>query len=94
MQLPLPGGWFVNNRMFKQPNSTAFQMDLDMTDSFLYVINQRVNQTAENTSKEGNILHTLKVDQKGMLQVADSRHLGQDGVDYHSRPQGIVTLDY
>ncbi len=59
---------------------------------FLYVINQRVNQKSENTTKEGNILHTLRVEASGMLTVVDSRHLGQDGVDYHSRPQGIVTL--
>ena len=89
----MPGRWFVNNRNFKQPGSTAFQMDLDPSENFLYVICQRVNQTVENTSKEGNILHILKVDQSGMLEVVDSRHLGQDGVDYHSRPQGIVTLD-
>jgi 6-phosphogluconolactonase (cycloisomerase 2 family) len=93
LQLPLPGGWFVNNRMVKQPNSTAFQMDLDPTENFLYVINQRINQTDENTSKEGNILHTLKVDESGMLEVVASRHLRQDGVPYHSRPQGVVTLD-
>jgi hypothetical protein len=93
LQLPLPGGWFVNNRMVKQPNSTAFQMDLDPTENFLYVINQRINQTDENTSKEGNILHTLKVDESGMLEVVASRHLQQDGVPYHSRPQGVVTLD-
>lgn len=68
-------------------------MDLDPTENFLYVINQRINQTDENTSTEGNILHTLKVDESGMLEVVASRHLGQDGVSYHSRPQGVVTLD-
>jgi len=93
LQLPMPGGWFTNNRMFKQPNSTGFQMDLDPTESFLYVINQRINQKAENTDREGNVLHILEVDQEGMLEIADSRHLGQDGVDHHSRPQGIATLD-
>lgn len=93
LQLPLPGRWFVNNRNFKQPGSTAFQMDLDPSENFLYVICQRVNQTAENTSKQGNILHILKVDRSGLLEVVNSRHLGQDGADYHSRPQGIVTLD-
>ena len=28
LQLPLPGDWFVNNRMFRQPDSTSFQMDI------------------------------------------------------------------
>ena len=93
LRLPLPGSWFVNNRMIRQPGSTAFQMDLDPTESFLYIVSQRINQTAENTNQEGNILHILKVDQTGMLQVADSRHLGQDGVHYNSRPQGVITLD-
>jgi hypothetical protein len=93
LQLPLPGHWFVNNRNFQQPGSTAFQMDLDPDENYLYVICQRVNQAAENTSKEGNILHVLKVDPSGLLDVTNSRHLGQDGADYHSRPQGIVTLD-
>jgi DNA-binding beta-propeller fold protein YncE len=93
LPLPLPGPWFVNNRNFKQPSSTAFQMDLDPSENFLYVICQRINQAPENTSKEGNLLHTLKVDRSGLLEVMDSRHLGQDGADYHSRPQGIVTLD-
>lgn len=93
LQLPLPGATFVNNRMVHQPGSTAFQMDLDPSESYLYVISQRVNQTAENSRKAGNILHILKVDQSGMLEAVGSRHLGQDGVDYTSRPQGIVTLD-
>ena len=93
LQLPLPGEWFVNNRMFKQPGSTGFQMTLDPTQSFLYVICQRVNQTPENTNEEGNILHTLKIDDAGMLEVVDSRRLGQDGVDFNSRPQGVVAVD-
>jgi hypothetical protein len=93
LQLPLPGHWFVNNRNFKQPGSTAFQMDLDPSESVLYVICQRVNQSHENFSKDGNILHALKVDSSGLLEVVNSRHLGQDGVDYHSRAQGIATLD-
>lgn len=93
LQLPVPGATFVNNRMVHQPGSTAFQMDLDPSESYLYVISQRVNQTAENSSQAGNILHILKVDQSGLLEPVGSRHLGPDGVDKNSRPQGIVTLD-
>ena len=54
---------------------------------------QRVNQTPENTGREGNFLHVLMVDDEGLLTVVDSRPLAQDGVDHRSRPQGIVTLD-
>jgi 6-phosphogluconolactonase (cycloisomerase 2 family) len=93
VELPLSGGTFVNNRMFEQPDSTPFQMDLDPTESFLYVLNQRVNQTPENTTKEGNVLHVLEIAPSGLLEVVGSRRLEQDGVDYRSRPQGIVTLD-
>jgi hypothetical protein len=57
------------------------------------VICQRVNQTPENTNELGNILHILKLDDNGMLEVVESRHLGQDGVDFNSRPQGIVMVD-
>ena len=73
---------FVNNRNGMQPNSAAFQLDLDPSESFLYVISQRINQTVENTGKKGNILHILKIDKSGKLSVVDSRHLGQDGVHY------------
>ena len=91
--IPMPGGMFVNNRNAKQPDSTAFQLDLDPTERFLYVITQRINQTPGNTSKEGNILHTFRVDPSGKLQVVSSRKLEQDGVHPDSRPQGILTLD-
>ena len=56
-------------------------------------ISQRINQTVENIGKKGNILHILKIDKTGKLSVVDSRQLGQDGVHYNSRPQGIVTID-
>ncbi len=93
LQLPHPGEWFINNRMFSQPGSTAFQCALNPEETFLYVICQRINQTDENKSEEGNILHSLRLDEKGIPSVAHSRHLGQDGVYYRSRPQGIATLD-
>ncbi len=93
LQLPHPGEWFINNRMFSQPGSTAFQCALNPDETFLYVICQRINQTDENKSEEGNILHSLRLDGKGIPSVAHSRHLGQDGVYFRSRPQGIATLD-
>lgn len=93
LQLPHPGEWFINNRMFSQPGSTAFQCTLNPDETILYVICQRINQTDENKKEEGNILHSLRIDGQGILSVAHSRHLGQDDVHYRSRPQGIATVD-
>ncbi len=93
LQLPHPGEWFINNRMFSQPGSTAFQCALNPEETFLYVICQRINQTDENKSEEGNILHSLRLNGEGIPSVAHSRHLGQDGVYYRSRPQGIATVN-
>lgn len=91
--LPNPGESFINNRMFSQPGSTAFQIDLDPEEKFLYVMAQRINQHEENKSEEGNILHTYAVDEKGMLSHVSARHLGQDGIPANSRPQGVVTFN-
>lgn len=91
--LPMPLGTFVNNRNAPQPNSTAFQLDIDPSGKLLWVLAQRIDQTENNDSDKGNILHVLKIDRKGKLTVAKSRHLGQDGVHPTARPQGIVTLD-
>ena len=93
LQLPHAGEWFVNNRNFEQPGSTAFQCALDPTNKFLYVMCQRINQTDENKQEEGNILHSLRLDDNGIPAVAHSRHLGQDGVHFRSRPQGVATVD-
>ena len=93
LQLPHPGEWFINNRMFSQPGSTAFQCSLNPEETFLYVICQRINQTDENKKKEGNILHSLRLDSQGIPSVACSRHLIHDGVYYRSRPQGVATVD-
>lgn len=90
--LPMPLGTFVNNRNAPQPNSTAFQLDIDPSGSFLCVLAQRIDQTAANQAEEGNILHVLKIDGRGHLSVAASRHLGPDGVHPTARPQGLVTL--
>jgi len=93
IELPLPLGTFINNRNGSQPNSTAFQFDLDESNKFLYVINQRINQTPDNQSKVGNVLHILKIHASGNLSVVGSRHLTQDGVTFDSRPQGVVSVD-
>lgn len=93
LQLPHPGEWFINNRMFSQPGSTAFQCAFNPEETFLYVICQRINQTDENKSEEGNILHSLRLNGEGIPSVAHARHLGQDGVHFRSRPQGIATVN-
>ena len=92
LALPLPLGTFINNRNAPQPNSTAFQLDVDPSGSFLTVVAQRINQTGDNDREEGNILHILSIDSDGLLSVVGSRHLGQDGVHPSARPQGLVTL--
>eukprot|EP00456_Euglypha_rotunda_P042303 TRINITY_DN32_c12_g2_i3.p1 TRINITY_DN32_c12_g2~~TRINITY_DN32_c12_g2_i3.p1 ORF type:complete len:518 (-),score=64.28 TRINITY_DN32_c12_g2_i3:82-1635(-) len=92
-EVPLPGGAFVNNRNFEQPDSAAFQCALDPEEKFFYVICQRINQTDENKEQEGNILHSFKLDVKGLPQVAHSRHLGPDGVFFRCRPQGVATVN-
>lgn len=93
MELPFPLGTFVNNRNISQPNSTAFQFDVDDNDDFLYIVSQRINQTRANQSEDGNVLHILKIDESGSLSVVASRRLAQDGVSYDSRPQGVVAVD-
>ena len=77
----------------EQPNSTAFQFTLDESENYLYVINQRVNQTATNTSAEGNVLHAFRVDPAGSLTLVASRKLTGDGVNPNARPQGVVAVD-
>ena len=93
VELPMPLGTFVNNRAIAQPNSAAFQIDIDDAEQFVYVINQRINQTPDNKSDQGNILHTLRIGPSGNLTVVGSRHLGPDGVHADSRPQGVVSMD-
>ena len=93
MEIPLPLGTFVNNRVAEQPNSTAFQLTLDDAERNLYVINQRINQTPTNKSKEGNVLHSFRIDKDGHLTAASARHLNEDGVSYRARPQGVVAVD-
>ena len=91
--IPMPYGTFVNNRVASQPNSTAFQLTLDESEEYLYVINQRINQTGTNTSKDGNVLHVFRIDEWGTVTATASRDLMQDGVSHRSRPQGVVAID-
>lgn len=93
IELPMPLGTFINNRNIAQPNSTPFQLTLDGSGQFLYVVNQRINQTRANKSREGNIIHVLRIDASGTLSMVESRDLGQDGVHYTARPQGVVAVD-
>ncbi len=93
LELPMPGESFKNNRNFEQPGSTAFQCSLNPAETTLYVICQRVNQTDENKSEAGNILHSLQLDENGVPSKIQSRNLGQDGIHFKSRPQGIATID-
>jgi 6-phosphogluconolactonase (cycloisomerase 2 family) len=92
-EIPLPLGTFVNNRVATQPNSAAFQITLDQQEEFLYVINQRIDQTEANLSKNGNVLHTFSIGESGALTAVSSRHLQDDGVSHRARPQGIVAID-
>ena len=93
-EIPLPLGTFVNNRVAEQPNSTAFQLTLDPSEEFLYVINQRIDQTDANRSKDGNVLHTFRIGgESGALTAVSSRHLLDDGVSHRARPQGVVAID-
>jgi len=91
--LPLPLGTFINNRNIAQPNSTAFQFAIDDQERFLYVVNQRIDQTDDNTMRDGNLLHILEIADSGTLSVVGSRALDQDGVTFDSRPQGVVSVD-
>lgn len=93
VELPYPLGTFVNNRVAPQPNSTAFQFDIDAEEQFLYVVAQRIDQTDANQSDRGNMIHTVKLDASGAMQVVASRDLTDDGVSPRARPQGIVVVD-
>jgi hypothetical protein len=93
LEVPHPGGQFVNNRNFEQPDSTAFQCTLSPDEKFFYVVCQRINQTDENKSEEGNYLHSFKLDDQGLPEVSHSRPLGPDGVFYRCRPQGVATVN-
>ncbi len=93
LELPSPIARFVNNRNFEQPGSTAFQCGLSPTEDFFYVVCQRINQTDENQDPKGNYIRSLKLDSNGIPSNAATRDLLQDKVDFHSRPQGIATVD-
>lgn len=93
VELPYPSGMFVNNRVAAQPNSAAFQFDLDEEAGYLYVIMQRIDQSPENQSSEGNMIHTVRLDPAGDLEVVATRRMKTDGVAPSARPQGVLVLD-
>jgi 6-phosphogluconolactonase (cycloisomerase 2 family) len=93
VELPYPSGTFVNNRAIAQPGSTAFQFDVDEEAGYLYVVTQRIDQTPANESDEGNLMHTVRLDDSGALQVVASRRMTDDGVLPRSRPQGVLVVD-
>ncbi|MEB6587990.1 MULTISPECIES: lactonase family protein [Pseudomonas] len=93
LEVPMPGESFINNRNLKQPGSTSFEVALSPAEDFLYVINQRINQTKENTNESGNAIHSFAVDKDGLLKFVSSAELLKDGFPSNSRAQGLVTVD-
>jgi 6-phosphogluconolactonase (cycloisomerase 2 family) len=69
-----------------------FQLSLDPTGRFLYVVNHETSP--DDTFPQGNQLHTLRVAGDGTLsEPADSPLLfGVDEVPANAHPQGIVVL--
>ncbi len=94
VNVPMPGESFINNRNLMQPGSTSFEMALSPDEDFLYIINQRINQTAENTLGAGNAIHSFSVQKDGLLKAASSVDLLKDGFPANSRAQGVVAVDF
>lgn len=94
VDVPMPGESFINNRNLMQPGSTSFEVALSPDEDFLYVINQRINQTEENTIDTGNIIHSFSVRKDGLLKTASSVDLLKDGFPANSRAQGVVAVDF
>ena len=90
MELPEPGTMFINNRNFMQPGSTAFQLALGPDENFLYVVNQRVDQSGNYPDTAGNFIHVMKVEEDGRLTYVGARDLREDGVPSGSRPMGVA----
>lgn len=93
VDVPIPGESFINNRNLLQPGSTSFEIALSPDEDFLYVINQRINQTEENTIKTGNAIHSFSVRKDGSIKAAASVDLSKDGFPSNSRAQGVVAVD-
>lgn len=93
VDVPIPGETFINNRNLVQPGSTSFEIALSPDEDFLYVINQRINQTEENTIKTGNAIHSFSVRKDGLIKAAASVDLSKDGFPSNSRAQGVVAVD-
>ena len=93
VEVPMPGESFINNRNLMQPGSTSFEIALSPDEDFLYVINQRINQTEENTGKAGNAIHSFSVRKDGLIKTTASVDLLKDGFPSNSRAQGVVAVD-
>ncbi|WP_417663416.1 beta-propeller fold lactonase family protein [Pseudomonas sp.] len=91
---PWPREPFINNRDVLQPGSTSFEIALSPEEDFIYVINQRINQTEENSSKVGNAIHSFSVNKDGLLKSVFSVDLLKDGFPANSRAQGVVAVDF
>lgn len=92
-EVPMPGESFVNNRIIKQPGSTSFQIALSPKEDFVYIVNQRINQTEENEDQKGNFVHSFAVDADGKLSPVASKDLLTDGFPADSRAHGAVAID-
>lgn len=93
IEIPAPNTTFVNNRMFKQPTSTAFESALSPDQKYAYVVNQRVNQTAANKAPKGNAIHTFSIDHSGLPAHVSIHDLLDDNFPSNSRPQGAVAIN-
>lgn len=84
---------FVNDRGQTQAATTAFIPTL-FDDKFFYVGLQRVNQTPENTDKNGNYILGYKVEADGTLseQPVTTRNLTNDGFAWNSRSWGLAAI--
>ncbi len=72
--------------------TTPFQLELDPTGTFLYVVNHET--TLDNTFPQGNALHILRVAPNGTLtETSDSPViLPQSAVPARAHPKGVVVL--
>jgi hypothetical protein len=84
---------FVNDRGQTQAATTAF-IPTVFDDKFFYVGLQRVNQTPENTDKNGNYVIGYKIESDGTLsaQPITKRNLTNDGFAWDSRAWGLAAI--
>jgi hypothetical protein len=83
------GPAFLDPNGAKQPfSSEPFQIALDPTGAFLYVVTQRVTTNGDVTA--GNAIHILAVDARGM--VSETMNDVKLDLPVGARAQGIVAL--